>query len=699
MRTPIASTVPSAFASSSGSSTVSLRVPDIFGAFKRELTMGIICAGLGTSLFRQKWLRTKLGYSDACTTGFDIRVMVYCEVQFRQQRFASQYLDDKAVIVTDIAKLVNGFRDGSVDPADYHMDLYEVTPPCIGNTPLRNHVGYAPPPEAQLFLLCIEFLYWVKPKRAMIEMTPSHGNDYENHDDAVREMEALELNPTVFPRVPSCYTTDGTHRDRFITFVADEHCPRFDVFDYLVHDPHPLRDFLLPASDIADIYWLDSSVRHVEFTGAGGTCVSDDRYAGKHDVGKYKSRSQVAAYLDRSRDKEDKVYDINFPAPTFTSYHLRIFDYRRRSIGDYTDAQCIRFVLPEEMIRASSFHPEQRDFLLKLEPRLAMKMIAGAVPGGLHDAILTCMVQELVNHQLRRVLEHGDDDHTATTSSRMFDTNDAQLMCITGAPLTVNAVNEYDSCAQQFFYMHRFDIDLPEATYGDDYQYLFATDSGVITPESRARIISAIADSARRRPPPEPPPRDERIVVKAHGDRITQSRSDWPRQLEPNEPGYDDAFLRANLFHRTHLVAGARMERIISMHHCPGMKSGDSRYVRISDDYLQKRDSIPRQHVTTDTSSARLPPGIRPGQRFMIDGGDAGVRSIFGLHRYFLVFICVKSAKKFIVYLKNNSARSFVEAISYVRRITKTQTGEDILGLYGDYFSTHRDYHVLGALR
>ena len=141
------------------------------------------------------------------------------------------------------------------------------------------------------------------------------------------------------------------------------------------------------------------------------------------------------------------------------------------------------------------------------------------------------------------------------------------------------------------------------------------------------------------------------------------------------------------------------MEKIIAMHRPPGLKPGDSRYVRLAEEYLQKRDSIPRHHITSGASSERLPEGIRPGQHLMIDGGDATIRSIFGLHRYFLVFICVKSAKKIIYYMRNNNARSFCEAVLYVRRVIKTEIGTDLIGLYGDYFSTHRDTNVFGTLR
>ena len=124
---------------------------------------------------------------------------------------------------------------------------------------------------------------------------------------------------------------------------------------------------------------------------------------------------------------------------------------------------------------------------------------------------------------------------------------------------------------------------------------------------------------------------------------------------------------------RSRTSAPRRTESMIKMYgNCGiGMKQGDSRYMTMCDDCLQKTDTIARVHVSRGISSERLPPNLRPGQRLMVDGGDATVRSKFGLHRYFLVFICCKSAKKIIYYMRDNSAKSFVAAALYVRRLIK----------------------------
>ena len=84
----------------------------------------------------------------------------------------------------------------------------------------------------------------------------------------------------------------------------------------------------------------------------------------------------------------------------------------------------------------------------------------------------------------------------------------------------------------------------------------------------------------------------------------------------------------------------------------------------------------------------------------MLDGGDATVRSKWGGYRYFLVFIDVATAYCVIYYMRDNSARSFVSALKYLDRLVRTMLhGTKIDSLYGDFFSTHLDQHVLGALR
>ena len=50
-------------------------------------------------------------------------------------------------------------------------------------------------------------------------------------------------------------------------------------------------------------------------------------------------------------------------------------------------------------------------------------------------------------------------------------------------------------------------------------------------------------------------------------------------------------------------------------------------------------------------------------------------------------------------YYKDNSARAYVSALKYVDRLVRLRKGYGVKTLYGDFFSTHLDQNVLGALR
>ena len=79
----------------------------------------------------------------------------------------------------------------------------------------------------------------------------------------------------------------------------------------------------------------------------------------------------------------------------------------------------------------------------------------------------------------------------------------------------------------------------------------------------------------------------------------------------------------------------------------------------------------------------------------MIDGGDATVRSKWGKHRHFLVCICAVSSYPVVVYMKDQSARSFVTAIQYLDRLVRVRlNGRKITNLDGDFFSSHLDQSV-----
>ena len=92
--------------------------------------------------------------------------------------------------------------------------------------------------------------------------------------------------------------------------------------------------------------------------------------------------------------------------------------------------------------------------------------------------------------------------------------------------------------------------------------------------------------------------------------------------------------------------------------------------------------------------------GTLPGEKWVIDGGDATVRSKWGKHRYFLVRVCAVSSYPIVVYTKDQSARSFVTAIQYLARLVRVRlNGRKIINLYGDFFSSNLDQSVFGVVR
>ena len=142
------------------------------------------------------------------------------------------------------------------------------------------------------------------------------------------------------------------------------------------------------------------------------------------------------------------------------------------------------------------------------------------------------------------------------------------------------------------------------------------------------------------------------------------------------------------------------IEHLIQTTRGHGLKPGNSRYLSPCDICDRNIDAIPRKHKSPDAGLCSAPPGTLPGQEWMIDGGDATVRSKWGNHRYFLVCICAVSGYPVVVYMKDQSARSFVTAIKCVDRLVRVRlNGRKITNLYGDFFSSHLDQSVFGAVR
>ena len=356
---------------------------------RRTQTVSAICCGTGTAVFFQRWLCEKLlkelnsdvsaderkEYELMLERSFDIEVNLVCEADASQRAFMRPYLRPGTKIEPDLRTLVYGFMNGTVDPADFYSDYLEITAPCYGNTGLRHYNDSPAHDSGDLFRLSVIYAAYTRPKRVFWEMTAPQGHDYEDHAAAFADMKAHKLHPRVTERFPACYAGDGTHRDRWIACGSSRTVPDFELLDYCKASPSPMRDYLQPVDSIPSELWLTNRNVNLQphvFEGEIKHNIrNDDRYADKHDLGQFSSRSRVAGHIDHSHAKEDKFYDIDYTAPTITRYHLRILDRRRVALG-FALHDCVRCMTVEEAARMSSFLPPQRAFLATLPHDKAM---------------------------------------------------------------------------------------------------------------------------------------------------------------------------------------------------------------------------------------------------------------------------------------------------------------------------------------
>ena len=187
--------------------------------------------------------------------------------------------------------------------------------------------------------------------------------------------------------------------------------------------------------------------------------------------------------------------------------------------------------------------------------------------------------------------------------------------------------------------------------------------------------------------------------VKAKYSKVKLGVSHLP-MYQPGSKEYEAACKRMQLFHdKTHIKDAGKIEKMIVTNRETGLRPGDSRYPYKCDKCYRAIDTVQRKHTSVEQGKARAPENLRPGEKWMVDGGDATVRSKWGSYRYFLLFTCAKTSYIIIYYLKDNSARAYVAALKYVDRLVRLRKGYGVKTLYGDFFSTHLDQNVLGALR
>ena len=196
-------------------------------AKQAQFTCALICCGIGTALFFQRWLQPQLHGSRWMCSSLPIKIELVCEINSDQRDFMRKYLPKGARILDDLRAVVHGFRNSTLDPRDYYTDFVELTAPCYANTPLRHHNNAAEHNDKDLFLLAVEYCWWIRPRRCVFEMTPEYGHAYEDHQQVVKAMHQCDLHPQVTPRFPSCYCGDATHRDRFVANCSTHVSPAF----------------------------------------------------------------------------------------------------------------------------------------------------------------------------------------------------------------------------------------------------------------------------------------------------------------------------------------------------------------------------------------------------------------------------------------------------------------------------------------
>jgi hypothetical protein len=82
-----------------------------------------------------------------------------------------------------------------------------------------------------------------------------------------------------------------------------------------------------------------------------------------------------------------------------------------------------------------------------------------------------------------------------------------------------------------------------------------------------------------------------------------------------------------------------------------------------------------------------------------LDTGDSNVYSVFRNSRYTANFVCVVSFYRVTVYLQDNSAPLFLEALEYAVRVYKNVTGNDVREIVSGMFSTYMDTRLIANFR
>ena len=183
-------------------------------------------------------------------------------------------------------------------------------------------------------------------------------------------------------------------------------------------------------------------------------------------------------------------------------------------------------------------------------------------------------------------------------------------------------------------------------------------------------------------------PADNHVDLPSYGKVKRAPRTGWPPEHPVGTAARSAAITRIVRLHNTYHVSNDVLEKVILTVKGHGCQPGDTRYLPPCSQCQASTDHTIRHHHTPGVSVERLK-DIKPGQRWMIDGGHATVRSRWGSHMYFMVAVDCKTGYVVVYYLVDNSAKSFTQFVRYLINLTRLRCNCEPTELYGDYFSTH----------
>ena len=96
-----------------------------------------------------------------------------------------------------------------------------------------------------------------------------------------------------------------------------------------------------------------------------------------------------------------------------------------------------------------------------------------------------------------------------------------------------------------------------------------------------------------------------------------------------------------------------------------GLRPGDSRYPYSFDKCYRVVDTVQRKHSSVEQGKARAPVDLRPGEKWMVDGGDATVRSKWGA---IATFFCLFAPS--LLTLSSTTSKTIALALIYQRSNT-----------------------------